>query len=98
MKINEKFFNLGIAVLVVGVVGFLVFTGAVSKDSVIGMFAGIMFNVSIFLSVAFGLQFFQLTTKRDVQKEIFDEHNVAAAIYQGFIFLALAIVISKGIM
>lgn len=98
MKLNQRHFNSGFAFATAAVILYLVFFGHASGESVIGMLGGILFNVSLLLSIGFGLQFFQLGTDRDIQKEIFDDGNVAAAIYQLGLWLALAIVISKGLM
>lgn len=98
MKLDHRFFNGGVAALVTGIIFYLIVGGDVDKSSVVGMLGGIGFNLALFLCTIFGLQYFQLGTGRDIQNEIFDEHNTAAAIYQGFLFLAIAIVISKGLM
>jgi uncharacterized membrane protein YjfL (UPF0719 family) len=98
MKLNEKAFNIAVGFIVAGVIGYLVFTGKIEKDSVIGMFGAVGFNVILLLSLGFGLQYFQLGTDKDIQDEIFVEHNIAAAIYQVGIWIALAIVIAKGMM
>lgn len=98
MKLNEKHFNYSFVAVTVAVISYLLFDGNVDKNSIIGMFGAMSFNVSLLLGLGFGLQYFQLGTKRDIQKEIFDEHNIAASIYQAGIWIALAIVISKGIM
>jgi len=98
MKLNETFFNSVIGLLTLGVIFYLIASGAVVGSAVIGMLGGIAFNLSLFLIVAFGLQKFQLGTKRDIPAEVFDESNIAAAIYQGLLFVAIAIVISKGLM
>lgn len=95
---NHKHFNYGFITLTLGIIAYLIVGGNVDKNSIVGMLGGISFNVALFLATAFGLQFFQLGTGRDIQSEIFDEENIAASIYQGFLFLAIAIVISKGLM
>lgn len=98
MKINETWFNGAVTVLTLGIIFYLIASGSVVVPAVVGMLGGIAFNVSLFLILAFGLQKFQLGTKRDIPSEIFDENNVAAAVYQGMLFVALAIVISRGLM
>ena len=98
MKLNEKHFNSTILLITTIVISYLLFVGNVDKNSIIGMLGAIFFNVSLLLGVGFGLQHFQLGTKRNIQKEIFDDNNIAAAIYQIGIWISLAIVISKGIM
>ena len=98
MRLDEAWFNGVIALLTIGIIFYLIASGAVIVPAVIGMLGGIAFNVSLFLLIAFGLQKFQLGTKRDIPAEIFDENNTAAAIYQGMLFVAIAIVISRGMM
>lgn len=95
MKIDQCFFNTVLFLLTVTFIGFLVKGGSVALASLLGMIGSTFFNLSIFLSSIFGLQYFQLGTGRDIQKEIFDESNIAAAIYQGLLFLGIAIIISK---
>ena len=95
---NERHFNWGFLFLTIAFLAYLVYEGRVDLDTIITMGTGIIFNVSILLLIAFGLQRFQLGSRRNVQKEIFDDNNIAAAIYQVGIWIALAIVVSKGLM
>ena len=94
---NERHFNLGLIVIVGSIIGFLLGSGAIDKGSFIGMFGAIGFNVVLLLVTGFGLQYFQMGTDTDLQKKILQENNTALAIYQAGIWLALAIVISKGL-
>lgn len=96
MSLNHTHFNSGFVIATLGVVFWLIAGGSVDTNIIVGMFGNIGFNVAFFLATVFGLQYFQLGTGRDIQGEIFDSNNIAAAIYQGFLFLALAIVIAKG--
>lgn len=98
MKLNHTFFNYGFITLTLGIIFYLITGGAVDQNSVVGMAGGVAFNVAIFLSVIFGLQYFQLGTNRDIQREIYDEQNVAAAIYQAGLWIGLALVIAKGVI
>ena len=86
-----------IGVVTAVVIGYLIQSGTIQVASIVGMFGAVGFNVIFLLGLGFGLQFFQLGTKRDIQTEIFDQNNVAAAIYQAGIWIALAMVIAKGI-
>jgi uncharacterized membrane protein YjfL (UPF0719 family) len=95
---KESHFNTAFVIGTVALISYLTMFTRVDIDTIISMGTGIVFNVVILLLVGFGLQKFQLGTKRDIQKEIFDDHNIAAAIYQMGIWLALALVISKGLM
>lgn len=95
MKLDHTTFNGILLVAAAGVVGFLIKAGSVETGSVLGMLGSTLFNLSFFLCAAFGLQFFQLGIGKNIQEEIFDEHNIAAGIYQGLLFIAIAIIIAK---
>ena len=94
---NEKHFIVNIGIFVIAILTYLIGFGDVDKNSIIGILGSIGFNVSLLLSLGFGLQYFQLGTKRDIQKEIYNERNVAVAIYQAGIWMSLAIAIGKGL-
>jgi uncharacterized membrane protein YjfL (UPF0719 family) len=98
MKINEKYFNIALGSIASSVIAYLLYTEQITKASVIGMGGAIGFNVTLLLFLGFGLQYFQLGTNRDIQAEIYDEHNIAASIYQAGIWIALAMVISKSLV
>lgn len=98
MKLNHTFFNYTFTTLTLGIIFYLITGGTVDQNSVVGMFGGIAFNVAIFLSVVFGLQYFQMGTNRDIQKEVYDDGNIAAAIYQAGLWIGLALVIAKGVI
>lgn len=91
-------YNIIFHLLTVAFLSYLVFGGRVDLDTIISMGTGIIFNVSLLLLIAFSLQRYQLGSKRNIQKEIFEENNIAAAIYQLGIWISLALVISKGLM
>ena len=95
MKLDHTIFNGLMVAAAAGIVGFLIKAGSVETSSVLGMFGSTLFNLSFFLCATFGLQYFQLGIGRNIQEEIFDEHNMAAALYQGFLFIAIAIIIAK---
>lgn len=94
---NEKHFNIGVCVIVIAIVGYMVGFGNVDKNSVIGILGSIGFNLALLLSIGFGLQYFQLGTDKDIQSEIYQNENLAAAVYQGAIWISIAITISKGL-
>lgn len=98
VNINHTWFNWIVSFLTAAVVFYLVNIGTVEKTSVFGLLGGMMTNVSVYLAVAFGLQFFQMGIGKDIQKEIYTEHNIAAAIYQGFLLLGIAIVIARAMI
>lgn len=54
-----------------------------------------MIYVSVLLIVSFGLLFFLRGTKYDIYEEIFDEHNIAAAMLIAALLLSIALVIGK---
>jgi hypothetical protein len=54
-----------------------------------------MIYVSVLLVVSLGLLFFLRGTKYDIYAEIFDQHNIAAAILIAALLLAVANVIGK---
>lgn len=94
---REIHFNIAFILATVGLVVYLI-NGGVNLASVTGQLGGVAFSVSILLGVAFGLQKFLYNTKFDIQQQIYENQNIAAAIYQVGIWIALAMVISKGIM
>lgn len=51
--------------------------------------------IALLLSVIYGLLHFLRGTKCDIQAEIFDENNLAGAVFVGSIIIALAMVIGK---
>lgn len=97
MKFDQKYFIGVVTLCTVGLITYLVSSGSVEQNNIVNMLGGITFNLSLFLCSIFGLQYFQLGIGRDIQAEIFDENNTAAAIYEGALFLAIALVISKGL-
>lgn len=65
---------------------------------VLGNIAGISLNLIIWFIVIFGIEFVQLGFKRNIKSEIYDNNNVAAAIYEVGIKLGAAWVIAKGLL
>ena len=72
---REKHFNIGIGIIVAAVIGILIYIGSIEISAVVGMFGAVGFNVILLLALGFGLQHFQLGFDRDIQEEIYDEHN-----------------------
>jgi hypothetical protein len=72
--------------------------GGANFNSIIGIFGGIGANVILWISLVFGLEYFQLGIDRNIKKEIYDEHNIAAAIYELGIKIGLALIIAKGLL
>jgi len=98
MKLRELHFNSTIVALTSIVVGYLVYFDKVNIDSIVGLFGGVVFNVSLLLVVGFSLQKIQNGWNYNIQTEIYENQNIAAAIYQLGIWLALALVIAKGLL
>ena len=97
MALNEKHYIIGFIIATIAIIIYLLVGGSIEQGSVFGMLGGLFFNLSVFLGTVFGLQYYQLGTGRDIQSEIFDEKNLAAALYQGALFIAIALVIGKGL-
>jgi hypothetical protein len=72
--------------------------GGLHLPGVIGLFAAITNHVALFILILFTFQYFQGGVDLNITKKIFEEGNVAAAIYQGAIVIAFAIIISGAIM
>jgi len=72
--------------------------GGAYLPAIVGLFASMANQVAFFLVILFTFQYFQGGTELNIQRKIFEEGNIAAAIYQGAIVLALAMLISGAIM
>lgn len=98
MKMNEHYFNWSLVLGTCLIIGYLIYFGNTDPDAIVGLLGGVFFNVALFLVTGFSLQVFQMGRDRNVQQEIFDKNNIAAAIYQAGIWIGLAMVVSKGLM
>lgn len=96
IKIDSGIFNWAIVIFMIGIVAWLYQSGIASFEGIMSNLGGIVLYLSVWISVTFGLEFFQLGFGKDVKKEIYEEKNTAAAIYELGIKIALAIVIAKG--
>lgn len=90
---NHSQFNALVVIACVLILAGAYYAGAAGGSGILTAIAGSALNIGLFLAVAFGLQFFLAGVGRNVLKDIFDEHNTAAAYYIGAIFLALALLI-----
>jgi hypothetical protein len=87
---NEKHLTIGLVALA-AVLGFFAeqFTGASLQ-----VVAVKIINAALLLGTSFALIKFTRGTQVDVIKEIFEEHNNAAALYIGSFIIALAIALT----
>lgn len=72
--------------------------GIITANGLISNLGGAFVNVFGFMIVFYGIEFFQQGFNVHVRDKIMDEKNVAAAVYQAGIAIALAILISKGFL
>jgi len=72
--------------------------GGAYLPAIIGVFAAMANQVAFFLVVLFSFQYFQGGTDLKINDKIFQDGNIAAAIYQGCIVIALALLISGAIL
>ncbi len=91
-KIDEKVFA---GLFLIGTVAAIYFFAPGSSMAVAEIIVLKMIYVSTLLFVAIGMLFFFRGTKYDIYEEIFDEHNVAAAIVTGALLIAIASVVGK---
>lgn len=72
--------------------------GGAYLPAIVGLFAAMANQVAFFLVILFTFQYFQGGTDLKINDKIFEDGNIAAAIYQGFIVIALALLISGAIL
>jgi len=95
---GTKMYNLIFALLALCLTIVGAIFGGINVAAMLGLFAAIANNVAFFLVILFTLQYFQGGTQLQINKKIFEEGNVAAAIYQAAIVIALALLIGNSIM
>lgn len=95
---KQKTFNTAFITITTLIIVYLIFAGYTEKNSIFGIIGGSFLNISLFLTCYFGLEYFQQGTDKDIQKEIFEENNVSAAIYQGSLLIGIAIIIARGLI
>ncbi len=93
-KIYNLFFALGAFSLTLTAS----WVGGAYLPAIIGLFAAMANQIAFFLVILFTLQYFQGGTELKISHKIFEENNIAAAIYQGCIVIALALLISGAIL
>lgn len=72
--------------------------GQVTSWTVVGTLGGSLMNLGLWTIAFFGFMYFQYSTGRRVDQEIFDEHNLAVATFNGMVAIAMALLIAKGIL
>lgn len=95
---GTKMHNLIFAVCALGLTVLASIFGGAYLPAILGIFAAMANNVAFFLVVLFTFQYFQGGTDLKIQDKIFQDGNIAAAIYQSAIILALALIISGAIL
>ncbi len=97
-KIGTKVYNLVFAVCALGLTVTASIYGGAYLPAILGVFAAMANQVSFFLVVLFTLQYFQGGRNFKINDKIFEDGNIAAAIYQGAIVIALSLLISGAIL
>jgi len=95
---GTKVYNLVFAVGALVLTLLAAWVGGAYLPAIVGLFAAMANQVSFFLVILFTLQYFQGGTELKIQQKIFEEGNIAAAIYQAAIIIALALLISGAIL
>lgn len=96
-RVGGKTYNITLALFTIGLTIIAAFFGGIHIPALLGLFAAIFNHVAIFFLIFFTFQYFNGGAELDVQKKIYEEGNMAAAIYQAAIVLALAILIGGAI-
>jgi len=104
-KHGTKIYNLVFAVVALCLTLTASTVGGAYVPGIIGLFAAIANQVAFFLVILFtfqyfqgGTDFFQGGTDLKINQKIFEEGNIAAAIYQSSIVIAIAMLISGAIL
>lgn len=97
-KIGTKTYNVSFALGAIICTTLLSGIGPAKIAPILALFVAALNNVALFLLIIFTLQYFQGGTTMNIQKKIFEEGNIAVALYQGLIYLGIAILIGGAIM
>lgn len=97
-SIGTKTFNLILAIIAIILTSLVATWGGAHLPAIFSLFSAAVNNISLFLLVLTTFQYFYGGEKLNVMKKIFDDGNVAAAIYMGFVALAFAILIGQAIV
>jgi hypothetical protein len=97
-KHGTKIYNLVFALGALGLTVSASMFGGAYLPAIIGLFAAMANQVAFFLVILFTFQYFQGGTDLKINQKIFEEGNIAAAIYQASIVIAIAMLISGAIL
>ena len=97
-KVGTKTYNISFALFAILCTTLISGIGPAHIAPILALFVAALNNVALFLLIIFTLQYFQGGTSNNLHKKIFDEGNIAVALYQGLIYLGIAILISGAIM
>ena len=97
-KMGTKTYNITFALFAICTTTLVSIFGGAHFPAIMGIFAACLNNVALFLLIISTLQYFQGGVSLNIQKKIFEEGNVAVAIYQGMIYLGIALLIGNAIM
>ena len=97
-KIGTKVYNVLFAIGALSLTVSASYFGGAYLPAILGVFAAMANQVAFFLVILFTFQYFQGGTDLRINDKIFEDGNIAAAIYQGCIVIALALLISGAIL
>lgn len=97
-KVGTKTYNVFFALFAVACTTLISGIGPAKILPILALFVAALNNVALFLLIIFTLQYFQGGANSNIHKAIFEDGNIAAAIFQGLIYLGIAILIGGAIM
>jgi hypothetical protein len=97
-KIGTKTYNLVFAICAIGVTTLLSIFGGVHLPALAALFVAMFNNVALYLLIISTFSYFFGGVQLKLNKKIFEEGNIAAAIYMGLIYLGIAILIGGAII
>lgn len=95
-KIDVETFVVLIIIILISIFGYAYFNGALDINNFASNLGGGFLNFLGFAIIFYGIEFFQKGFNFRIRDEIVSEKNIAAAIYQGMLAIAIAILMSKG--
>lgn len=96
--LDERFYSILLFIISIILCFILIIFKTTNLENIFAIIAAIFLNVSLFLIIIISLLFFQYGIGFDIQEEIFEENNIAGAIFEGFIILSIAIIIARSIL
>lgn len=96
--IDSGTFNIILIVLTTILISWMFSAGILTKEGLTSTIGGSLVKVVTFLITALGLEFFERGIGTNVRDEIYEQNNIAAAIIQAGWKIAIALVISGGII